>query len=88
MMRNPKAGTNNIPLMLTLFCLSLLFMNSVPASAASQYLLDCKSCHGMPPLDSPARDPLTGGFQGNHQTHLSASAHVFSATADRNICVT
>ena len=38
--------------------------------------MQCNSCHGTSnpidgrPLDAPARDPQTGGFQGNHRTHL------------------
>jgi len=36
----------------------------------------CSSCHGMPPLDSAdgMRQPATGAFKGNHQTHLGATA--------------
>ena len=41
---------------------------------AEQYNFTCNSCHGMPPLDAGTRDPGTGGFQGNHQTHQPANA--------------
>lgn len=42
--------------------------------------LTCYQCHGstsppdVRPLDSSTRDPLNGGFPGNHRTHLPASA--------------
>ncbi|ACH39873.1 cytochrome c [Citrifermentans bemidjiense Bem] len=35
----------------------------------SQYPISCDECHRMPPLDSPYRNPDTGGFTGNHETH-------------------
>lgn len=34
----------------------------------------CIDCHGMPPVDAPYRNITTGGFRGNHQTHLPKSA--------------
>ena len=74
MMNHPKVGTKNVPLILCLFSLALLFIQAVPALAANQYALVCTSCHGMPPLDSAQRDVATGAFQGNHQTHLAAGA--------------
>ena len=75
MMSQLRVGTKNIPMILCLFSLSMLFMQAVPALAANyQYVLDCSSCHGMPPLDSAQRDVATGAFQGNHQTHLPATA--------------
>lgn len=45
-----------------------------PAAAAPQYNLSCPSCHGMPPVDSATRNPATGGFPGNHQTHQPTGA--------------
>jgi predicted CxxxxCH...CXXCH cytochrome family protein len=45
------------------------------ALAAPQYVLTCDTCHTMPPRDSDSgtRDPQTGAFKGNHQTHASSS---------------
>lgn len=42
---------------------------------------DCTSCHRMPPVDSSFRDWLTGGFKGNHQTHLLAGAAISDCSA-------
>ena len=42
--------------------------------------LQCYGCHGtatpldVRPLDAPERDIVTGGFPGNHRTHMEASA--------------
>ena len=52
----------------------LALVPSLPAQAASSYGFTCSSCHLMPPLDSDTRDPSTGGFAGNHETHQPASA--------------
>ena len=70
-----RVGNKNTPKLFWLFSLTLLFIQAVPALAVNQYPLDCKSCHGMPPLDSAQRDVVTGAFQGNHQTHLPAAAN-------------
>ena len=74
MMNFPKVGFKNVPKVFWLFSLTLLFIQAVPALAVTQYPLDCKSCHGMPPLDSSPsaldadkRNVATGAFQGNHQ---------------------
>ena len=75
MMSFPKVGYKNAPKIFWLFSLTLLFIQAVPALAVTQYSLDCRSCHGMPPLDSAQRDVATGAFQGNHQTHLPAAAN-------------
>ena len=46
--------------------------------------LTCYQCHGstsppdIRPLDSSTRDPLTGGFSGNHRTHLPTTASAAS----------
>ncbi len=57
-----------------LISLSIIFIASGVANAAPQYNLACNSCHGMPPLDSSTRDINSGGFVGNHDTHLPATA--------------
>ena len=44
--------------------------------------IQCYECHGTKspvdyrPLDAPYRNVTTGGFQGNHRTHLSATDNV------------
>ena len=74
MMRQPRVGTKNAPLVIWLFSLTLL-LSAGPAAALSQYNdLTCASCHGLPPVDSSVRDWTNGAFQGNHQTHASANA--------------
>ena len=67
------------------FCLALFVsMLSGPAEAA----LQCYDCHGTRstldnrPVDAAFRNPSSGGFQGNHRTHLDSSAS-FNAC---NIC--
>jgi predicted CxxxxCH...CXXCH cytochrome family protein len=75
MMSLSKVGFKNAPKLFWLFSLTLLIIQAVPALAVNQYVLDCKSCHGMPPLDSAQRDVVTGAFQGNHLTHLPAAAN-------------
>ena len=41
--------------------------------------IGCQDCHGtrIPadyrPVDATSRDPFTGGFQGNHRTHIGAT---------------
>ncbi len=54
-----------------LFLLTALILAGV--GQASTITL-CTQCHGMPPLDNTTRNAATGAFQGNHQTHLPASA--------------
>lgn len=59
---------------------------SCPDTASAA--LQCHECHGTNepqdnrPLDSEARDPLTGGFQGNHRNHLLPPAQ----PADCSVC--
>ncbi|MFH1026859.1 MAG: CxxxxCH/CxxCH domain-containing protein, partial [Pseudomonadota bacterium] len=42
--------------------------------------MQCNGCHGTSapvdyrPLDEAGRNPATGGFQGNHRTHMDAPA--------------
>ena len=45
-------------------------------SPRSEAALQCNSCHQMPPLDDKIRNSGTGGFRGNHQTHLSPRADI------------
>jgi predicted CxxxxCH...CXXCH cytochrome family protein len=74
MERDFKVGCKTKPRILWFVSLiTALFMGGV-AHAAPQYSLTCSSCHGMPPIDSTSRDPNTGAFNGNHQTHLSSGA--------------
>ncbi len=46
--------------------------------------MECYECHGSKnipdyrPLDSPFRNILNGGFQGNHQTHMGPSVNASS----------
>lgn len=61
---------------------TLLFSNAGMAA------LQCNDCHGTSgptdyrPLDAASRNIATGGFQGNHRTHLGIGATVSSC----NIC--
>ena len=62
----------------------VLFFAPVDAIAA----LQCYDCHGersaedIRPLDKDVRDPATGGFPGNHRTHLPATAGM----SDCSVC--
>lgn len=47
---------------------------AAPAQSAPQYNFNCSSCHGMPPQDNATRNPATGAFIGNHETHQPTSA--------------
>jgi predicted CxxxxCH...CXXCH cytochrome family protein len=48
--------------------------------------LSCYNCHGtnstrdIRPEDAPFRNPSTGGFQGNHRTHLGEGAQAASCS--------
>ena len=66
----------------SLVILILALMQLSPAQAATSYGFTCSSCHLMPPLDSETRNPVTGGFAGNHETHQPTSA----TTADCARC--
>jgi len=47
---------------------------------AAEAALKCYGCHGsqitedIRPLDDSFRNPSSGGFQGNHRTHLGMAA--------------
>ena len=53
---------------------AIVMLSAALALAAPQYDVQCDDCHTMPPLDSASgdRDPATGAFKGNHQSHASA----------------
>jgi predicted CxxxxCH...CXXCH cytochrome family protein len=71
-----KTGRGLSPLLIGIISLSFYVLYGNPSPAAPQYAIDCTSCHKMPPLDSPAgtRDPNSGAFKGNHQTHAETTA--------------
>ena len=48
----------------------------------SQAAIECYKCHGTPndyrppdTLSAPFRNPSSGGFQGNHRTHLAQTTN-------------
>ena len=51
-----------------------------PLTNEARAALACHSCHGtnstqdMRPLDAATRNPATGGFPGNHRTHMGEGA--------------
>jgi hypothetical protein len=70
MNREHCKGNKNI--LTALWLVPLLLLITSGGAAA----LECYDCHGtkstgdIRPLDSSERDPSTGGFPGNHRTHL------------------
>ena len=77
MMSYRRFRGSNPRVMACLFTLVGIALFSVATvHAAPQYDLNCATCHGMPPLDSESgyRDPETGSFKGNHQTHADSTA--------------
>lgn len=56
-----------------LLVVALLATASISWAAGYQYNLGCNGCHGTPPFDDPSRNPITGGFAGNHQTHMGTA---------------
>lgn len=53
---------------------AILAMASISwAAGGYQYNLQCNGCHGAPPLDDATRNPVTGAFGGNHQTHVQTN---------------
>ena len=70
-----KLGHGNLRVISGLISLALALIYGGVAQAAPQYALTCDACHRMPPLDSPSgtRDPQTGAFKGNHETHSASS---------------
>ena len=67
-----------------LICFFILALAASSAGAA----MECFDCHGdrsrqdIRPKDSGFRDPSSGGFSGNHQTHLKE----YPQPADCAIC--
>ncbi len=74
----------SLAILLILLPLTLTFIAPGPALAAPQYNTTCSSCHGMPPIDAPTRDIVTGGSKGNHQTHQPASAVIQNCAVCHN----
>lgn len=69
--------------LLRMICLFILFLtgNIFCQSfcvTASEAAIQCYQCHGSTgdyrPIDAPDRDMATGGFVGNHRTHMDAPA--------------
>jgi len=58
-------------------CLMTLFLLLLPVSSNA---IECYQCHGgvnppdYRPVDAPFRNISTGGFQGNHRTHMNPPA--------------
>ncbi len=75
-------GRKNTVSLMTLVVALLITASVSWAAGGYQYNLACSGCHGMPPLDDSSRNPATGGFNGNHQTHMGNPA----AVAKCDIC--
>ncbi len=77
-------GINRIgqskPFLCLLLALAMLCVLEAAAQAGT--ITSCSGCHGMPPVDAPYRNISTGGFAGNHLTHLASPA----AAADCSKC--
>ncbi|HXC93864.1 MAG TPA: CxxxxCH/CxxCH domain-containing protein, partial [Geobacteraceae bacterium] len=60
--------------------LILLTANLFILTQEAEAALTCYNCHGtnstqdIRPVDAPSRSPSSGGFQGNHQTHMGERA--------------
>lgn len=58
----------------------ILLISPLVVSEKAYGAIQCYQCHGTQtpidyrPLDSAYRNPSSGGFQGNHRTHMSANA--------------
>lgn len=67
------------------FAWFVLVLSSSPAFAG---VLDCTGCHAelhdLRPIDSPYRNVSSGGFMGNHRTHLSSAASYDSCVPCHN----
>lgn len=64
-------------IMFTFSCTTALFLG-LTSTHVHASLLDCTGCHAEPgdmrPLDSVYRNITTGGFPGNHRTHMAPTA--------------
>ena len=76
MLKKRGQGHVGFQLFSALILAGLLLLTGQNSGADTQYTLDCASCHTMPPLDSPdgARNPESGAFKGNHQSHMGVTA--------------
>lgn len=72
-----RPGYGNFRTVLPFLLFGIVMFTASQALAAPQYNLNCDDCHTMPPLDSLTgeREPGTGAFRGNHQTHAVATAN-------------
>ena len=67
-----KNGMNAVSFVMLL--VAILATASISwAAGGYQYNLQCNGCHGAPPLDEATRNPVTGAFGGNHQTHVQTN---------------
>jgi len=71
-----RLGWSNPRVIACLITFGMALFSGATVQAAPQYSINCESCHTMPPKDSPEglRDPITGAFKGNHQTHAGSTA--------------
>ena len=71
-----RRGFGSFRVTVGVISLGIALFYSGLAQAAPQYDVTCDFCHRMPPLDSATgtREPATGAFKGNHQTHAGATA--------------
>lgn len=56
------------------FVMTLGIMCVFDAVAHADTIMTCSSCHGMSPIDATHRNISTGGFVGNHMTHVPTPA--------------
>ncbi|MSM41611.1 MAG: CxxxxCH/CxxCH domain-containing protein [Geobacter sp.] len=69
---------------LSFACQMTLFLLVLPFPAAA---IECYQCHGSSgsadyrPLDAPYRNITSGGFQGNHRTHMAGPASAAACAA-------
>ena len=70
-------------ILLRMICLFILFLTGnifcqMFCVTASEAAIQCYQCHGSTgdyrPIDAPDRDMATGGFVGNHRTHMDSPA--------------
>ncbi len=66
-------GVWGVPAAAAVAVLALVLL--MPAGAVfAGTISSCSGCHGMPPVDAAYRNISTGGFVGNHSTHVEAPA--------------
>ena len=70
--------------------LTLTLANVYVVAGEAQAALDCNGCHGTSsptdyrPYDAAYRNITTGGFRGNHRTHMALTANQASCTPCHN----